>query len=94
MSYCVQRFVVSGRVQGVFFRASTREQALRLGLAGHARNLADGCVEVLAAGEPVALDILAKWLWQGPPAAAVTEVTRIELSAAAGPAIPPGFVIL
>jgi acylphosphatase len=70
------RFLVSGRVQGVFFRASTREQALQLGLAGHAKNLADGRVEVLASGRSDALDALEKWLWQGPPAAAVAAVNR------------------
>ena len=52
------RFIVSGRVQGVFYRASTREQALALVLAGHARNLPDGRVEVLASGSADALDAL------------------------------------
>lgn len=47
----VVRFVVSGRVQGVFFRASTRDEALRLGLRGHARNLPDGRVEVMVSGD-------------------------------------------
>ena len=70
------RFLISGRVQGVFYRASTREQALRLGLSGHARNLADGRVEVVAHGAPEALDALERWLWQGPPAAAVEQVAR------------------
>lgn len=73
------RFLVSGRVQGVFFRASTRTQALRLGLTGHARNLPDGAVEVVASGEPAALDALADWLRQGPPAARVQAVTREPL---------------
>lgn len=81
------RFLVSGRVQGVFFRASTREQALRLRIAGHARNLADGRVEVLAHGEPAALDVLERWLWQGPPAA---EVERVERAPFEGEA-PDGF---
>ncbi|MCX7513893.1 acylphosphatase [Frateuria sp. STR12] len=70
------RFLVSGVVQGVFFRASTREQAQRLGLTGHARNLADGRVEVIAHGAPAALDALEQWLWQGPPAAQVAAVQR------------------
>ncbi len=73
------RFLVEGRVQGVFFRASTREQALALGVAGHARNLDDGRVEVLASGNAEALDALEQWLWQGPPAASVTAVTREDL---------------
>lgn len=70
------RFLVSGRVQGVWFRAATRERALRLGLAGSAKNLADGRVEVLAIGDEEAIDELARWLWQGPPLAKVTEVVR------------------
>ena len=73
------RFLVSGRVQGVFYRASTREQARRLDLTGHARNLPDGCVEVLAYGSPEALDALERWLWQGPPAAEVAGVERCPL---------------
>jgi len=70
------RFLVSGKVQGVFFRASTREQAQRLGLRGHARNLPDGRVEVLAAGEADAIDALAGWLQHGPPQARVDAVQR------------------
>jgi acylphosphatase len=72
-------FIVSGRVQGVFYRASTREQALRLGLAGHAKNRLDGSVEVLASGEADALDALERWLQQGPPAAKVDVVSREDL---------------
>jgi acylphosphatase len=70
------RFVVSGKVQRVAFRAATREQAGRFGLSGYARNLADGRVEVLAVGEEGAISALERWLWQGPPAARVEEVTR------------------
>ncbi len=70
------RFLVSGRVQGVFYRASAREQAHELGLAGHARNLPDGRVEVLACGDLAALDALERWLWDGPVAATVESVTR------------------
>jgi acylphosphatase len=70
------RFLVSGRVQGVFFRASTREQAQRLGLRGHACNLADGRVEVVAEGDAQALDLLEAWLHQGPPLAQVERVER------------------
>ena len=70
------RFLVSGVVQGVFYRASTRTQARQLGLTGHARNLPDGRVEVIAHGPPDALDALERWLWQGPPAAEVEAVER------------------
>ena len=67
-------FIVSGRVQGVFFRASTRDQAARLGLDGQVRNCADGSVEVIASGPTAALDELALWLAHGPPLAQVDKV--------------------
>ncbi len=70
------RFVVSGRVQGVFFRASTRNEAQRLGLTGWVRNCDDGTVEVVACGADQELGQLESWLWQGPPNACVTAVTR------------------
>ncbi|MBS0430848.1 MAG: acylphosphatase [Proteobacteria bacterium] len=70
---CV-RFFVRGRVQGVCFRASTRDEALRLGISGHARNLADGSVEVLACGPDAALEELHRWLHHGPPSARVERV--------------------
>ncbi len=70
------RFLVSGRVQGVFYRASAREQALALGLSGYARNLPDGRVEVLACGSVSAIDAFERWLWQGPAAARVEAVAR------------------
>lgn len=73
------KFIVSGAVQGVFFRASTRAEAQRLGLHGHAKNLADGGVEVLACGDAMALDALAEWLQEGPPLARVIEVQRSEV---------------
>lgn len=73
-----QRFLVSGRVQGVYFRASTRQQARQLGLTGYAKNLPDGRVEVLAVGEVTALNALNQWLWRGPPAASVTDVQCVE----------------
>jgi len=81
------RFIVSGRVQGVCFRASTREEALRLRLSGYAKNLADGSVEVLACGEAANLDALERWLGRGPPAARVASVERAAVDEAA----PPGF---
>jgi len=68
------RCVVAGRVQGVFFRASAREQAHRLGLTGYARNLPDGRVEILVCGAPDAVAELREWLRQGPPTADVTGV--------------------
>lgn len=77
------RFLVSGRVQGVFYRASTREQAIALGLAGYAKNLDDGRVEVLVVGPDQAIDALERWLWQGPAAARVDEVLRDRAEEAA-----------
>lgn len=77
------RFLVRGRVQGVRFRIATRDEALRLGLRGHARNLADGSVEVLAAGDDAAIDALQRWLQRGPRLARVDEVARFDANAAA-----------
>lgn len=75
------RFLVRGRVQGVFFRASTRERAEALGLAGHARNLPDGRVEVIVCGPADAIAELEAWLAQGPPLARVESVERGEAPA-------------
>lgn len=75
------RFIVGGRVQGVWFRASARDRAVALGLRGFARNLADGRVEVLVAGEADAIEQLAQWLHYGPERARVEELERIEASA-------------
>ena len=73
------RFIVNGRVQGVFYRASTREQAQALGVCGYAKNRRDGSVEVLASGSAQALDALERWLREGPPMAAVETVSREDL---------------
>ena len=69
-----RRFIVKGRVQGVFFRESTRRVAESLGLTGHAINLADGDVEVIACGDDGALDKLEAWLHDGPPMSRVNTV--------------------
>ncbi len=66
--------LVSGRVQGVAFRAAARRHALALGVTGRARNLPDGRVEVLACGEAEQVEKLRDWLWNGPPLAHVTDV--------------------
>lgn len=73
MAICM-RCYVSGKVQGVFFRAATRFEAEQLEISGYARNLADGRVEVLACGEPGALDQLRSWLTRGPSGARVDGV--------------------
>ena len=69
-----RRFRIEGRVQGVWFRESTRREAVPLGITGYARNLPDGSVEVLACGATAALDHLADWLQRGPPLARVSRV--------------------
>jgi acylphosphatase len=68
------RAYVSGRVQGVFFRQSTRQQALALGLCGYAKNLPDGRVEVWACGSAAQVRELESWLWKGPGRAEVETV--------------------
>lgn len=80
-----KRFLIGGRVQGVHYRASTRDQALRLGIVGYAKNLPDGRVEVLAMGPEAVIEALEKWLWQGPPAAQVrtVQVEDVEVSCVA-----------
>ena len=65
---------VSGRVQGVYYRAETRQQASQLGLTGWVRNLPDGRVEVLAEGEEQRVRELIAWCRQGPPRSRVDEV--------------------
>ena len=77
------RFLVSGVVQGVCFRASTQAQARQLGLRGHARNLPDGRVEVLAVGAASAVEQLARWLQHGPPHARVDRVQREDAEGSA-----------
>ncbi len=78
-----RRFVVKGRVQGVFFRDSTRKIANSLQITGHAINRPDGTVEVLACGSAAALDELALWLREGPPLANVTDVVTDSVDAQA-----------
>jgi acylphosphatase len=69
-----KKCVVSGRVQGVFYRQSTLEQATELGLTGWVRNLDSGEVECLISGEDKDVEALCQWLKQGPPAAKVSNV--------------------
>jgi len=83
---------VSGRVQGVFFRASTRQRASELGVAGYAKNLPDGRVEVLAVGGAASVRELCEWLWVGPPGASVTRVEVTEVAIDALGALPTGFL--
>ncbi len=68
------RAIVHGRVQGVYFRGTTVEQARSLDLAGFARNLPDGSVEVVARGPKERVDVLVKFLHRGPSLARVLKV--------------------
>ena len=88
MSQCI-RCYVSGRVQGVFYRATTQEQAESLGIAGYAKNLPDRRVEVLACGSENSLRELESWLWQGPRHA---EVTEVKCEPADPNPYPQGFI--
>lgn len=72
-------FTVKGRVQGVWFRDSTRREAKRLNINGYAKNLANGDVEVAAFGSPEALRALGQWLHDGPPMAKVADVLEQQI---------------
>lgn len=78
------RFIVTGCVQGVYFRQSTVDQARQLGLNGWVRNLTDGRVEGLAGGEPQALETLRTWLRHGPPAARVDDLQWVTVDESPG----------
>ena len=80
-----RRFLVSGRVQGVFFRASNIREARRLGLSGSATNLADGRVEVIACGAHSKVEELEVWLASGPPMAKVTDIDAQDIDCAGWP---------
>lgn len=77
-----KRCLVSGRVQGVWYRASAQQRARELQVAGYARNLPDGQVEVLVHGEPDAVGQFVAWLWVGSTASRVTAVECQEVDAA------------
>jgi acylphosphatase len=84
-----RRFVVSGKVQGVAFRASARKQARRLGVTGYAHNLRDRTVEVLACGPVDAVTALEEWLCKGPAMAQVTHVEANDVDVS----VPTDFTI-
>jgi acylphosphatase len=71
---CRRRLVVTGRVQGVFFRESCRAEAARLGVTGWVRNHKDGSVEAVFEGAPPAVDAAVAWCHRGPPLARVDHV--------------------
>jgi len=72
------RLVIEGRVQGVFFRDSTRKEALSLGVCGWVKNRSDGTVEALLEGPEDKVKKLVQWCQQGPPYAQVTRVHETQ----------------
>ena len=74
------RLTITGRVQGVWFRASARDEALRLGLVGTVRNVSNGGVEIVASGDEAQLGRLIQWAHKGPPMANVDHVEVESLS--------------
>ncbi len=72
-------FLIFGRVQGVFFRDSTKKEALKLGLQGSAVNLSDGTVKVCLRGESEDIDLLERWLHKGPELARVESVIEVDI---------------
>lgn len=77
MKLC-KRCLVTGKVQGVFFRQNTLEKATALGVTGWVRNLPNGTVECLLCGEEKAVQSLCDWLWLGPDSAKVTDVQVMD----------------
>ncbi len=77
MNVC-RRCIVSGHVQGVFFRTSTCQKASELGIKGWVKNLSNKDVEVFASGSPQAIDEFVQWLWVGPENASVSDVRILQ----------------
>ena len=72
-------FLISGRVQGVFFGDNTKKEAIKLGLQGSAVNLSDGTVKVFLRGESKDIDLLERWLHKGPELARVDSVIEVDI---------------
>jgi acylphosphatase len=70
-----KKLIISGKVQGVYFRLETRKAALQAGVDGYVKNRADGSVEAVFQGPTQAVDQMVAWCHQGPPAARVDQVT-------------------
>ncbi len=75
-----RRVIMRGRVQGVFFRSSTEQEAFRAGIDGWVRNLRDGSVEAVFEGEPAGVEALLAWVRQGPFSSEVQSVEQHEES--------------
>jgi acylphosphatase len=87
-----RRCIVSGRVQGVAYRATARARAWQMQIYGYARNLPDGRVEVLACGQASAVQAFIEWLWIGPAAARVSAV-QVEEVGMSPARQPPDFAV-
>ena len=72
--HCCRKFVISGRVQGVCYRASTQKKAIELELTGYVRNLPDGRVEAECCGTVENIEAMQQWFWSGPVMAKVIDV--------------------
>lgn len=70
--------MIEGKVQGVFFRDTTRRKALELGVSGWVRNVPSGDVEAYLEGDEASVDSMLSWLWEGPPPASVEDVRIIS----------------
>jgi acylphosphatase len=92
MDPVIRRFLIFGKVQGVYFRHSSRREARRLNIRGFARNLPDGSVEVVAQGDAAAVEQLRAWLQHGPPEARVQEMR--ETAPDDPQQLPEGFEVL
>jgi acylphosphatase len=90
----VRGFRIVGRVQGVFFRHSTRIEAERLGVCGTVRNLPDGSVEVLARGDAEVILELQRWLQRGPVRAQVERIEELAVTEAQRAQLPADFEVL
>lgn len=76
-----RRILADGRVQGVWYRQSCQDEAVRLGVRGWVRNRTDGRVEAVVEGDRLAVDALQRWMAEGPPRALVTRLETTELAA-------------
>ncbi len=74
------KLVITGRVQGVFFRAETKKTADRLGINGYVKNLSDGSVEAVIKGDPASVSQMIEWCRKGPAISKVQSVKTEEIS--------------
>lgn len=93
MSGVTRRFRIEGKVQGVYFRHSTRGEAERLGIQGYAQNLPDGSVEVLAHGAAPVIEEFLSWLHRGPRSARVDRVAELTVESEPPRESDPAFEV-